>query len=264
MRKKLMHIPIKYGSIAPYALLPGDPGRVDLIGGYLKNFRILGQNREFRIGTGTYQGIAITVCSTGIGCPSTAIAAEELIFAGAKTLIRVGTCGGAWRSDIPAGSLIIPTSSVRDEGTTAEYIPIGFPAVADFEVVASLVRSAQEKKYRYFSGVNRTHDAFYGSQTAITKWGAYLTEERWKNCDTPILSSDMETSALLVIASLRGVRAGAVLAANAKPENLKSRMRGDKQRMVAESSPELTTETVDKAIRTALGALTIMAHSGKT
>ncbi len=240
--------------------MPGDPARVDLIGKFLKNFKILGQNREFRIGTGMYQGVNVTVCSTGIGCPSTAIAVEELIAAGAKVLIRVGTCGGAWRKDISPGSLIIPTSSIRDEGTTMEYVPVGFPAVADFEVVGSLVQSVQEQKNTYFVGVNRTHDAFYGSQKAITKWGAYLLEEQWKNCDTPILSSDMETSTVFVIATLRGVRAGAILAVNAEPEDLKSRLYGNKQKVITESSQKITEQTINQAIRAALEALIIMAH----
>ena len=255
-----MHLKVKSNVISPYVLMPGDPARVDLIGKFLKNFQILGQNREFRIGVGTYQDIKVTVCSTGIGCPSTAITVEELIAAGAKVLIRVGTCGGAWRKDIPPGSLIIPTSSIRDEGTTMEYIPIGFPAVADFEVTESLARSAQKQKSKYFLGVNRTHDAFYGSQEAITKWGVYLLEERWKNCDTPILSSDMETSALFVIATLRGVRAGAVLAVNAEPEDLKSRLCGNKQKVITESSQKITEQTVNRAIQTVLKGLTIINH----
>ena len=221
----------------------------------MDDFRILATNREYRCGIGSYKGKKITVCSTGIGCPSTAIATEELINIGAKYLIRVGTCGGAWRSDISAGSLIIPTASVRDEGTTVEYIPQGFPAVADREIVNALVQSSEEQNMQYFVGINRTHDAFYGAQSAITKWGMYLKEDRFKNEETPILSSEMESAALFVIASLRGVMAGAIFAVNAKPESLKDRVNGKNTAVVTESSKEVSTQTVDAMIRVALEAV---------
>jgi uridine phosphorylase len=249
------HLKIEEKDISPYVLLPGDPARVDIIGAYLDDFRILSTNREYRSGIGSYKGRKITICSTGIGCPSTAIAAEELINAGVKYLIRAGTCGGAWRADIPAGSLIIPSASVRDEGTTIEYIPQGFPAVADREIVNALAQSSKEQSAKYVIGINRTHDAFYGSQNAITKWGEYLKEDRWKNEETPILSSEMESAALFVIASLRGVMAGAIFAVNANPESLKDRVNGKDTAVVTESSEEISKQTIEKMIRVALEAV---------
>lgn len=252
------HIKVDSQQISPYVLLPGDPSRVDVIGTYFDNFTILANNREFRVGIGTFRGKRITVCSTGIGCPSTAIAVEEIVNAGAKYLIRVGTCGGAWRSDIPTGSLIIPTASVRDEGTTIEYIPQGFPAVANFDIVNKLILSAEKENAKYFVGINRTHDAFYGGQKSITKWGEYLLSERWKNLDTPILSSEMESSALFVIASMRNVKAGAVFAVNADPEPLNERVLGKKIETKAENSKDITEEVVKKMIRIALEAITVL------
>lgn len=240
------HLKITPKDISPYVLLPGDPARVNVIGSYLDNFRIIANNREFRIGKGEYKGKQITVCSTGIGCPSTAIAVEELINAGAKVLIRVGTCGGAWRSDIPVGSLIIPIASVRDEGTTDEYISKGFPAVADTDVITALREAAKNQNAPYYSGINRTHDAFYGAEESITKW---------KNANEAIISSEMESSALFVIASLRGVKAGAVLAVNANPEPLKERIAGNRIPVVTEADKIITQKTVDAAIRIALEAI---------
>src|SRR3989344_4030348 len=134
----LSHLKIESRIVPKYILLPGDPSRVDIIGKQLSEFKIINQNREFRTGIGSYNGIKILVCSTGIGNPSTAIAVEELIDAGAKTFIRVGTCGGAWKKNIPNGSFIIPSASIRDEGTTIEYIPQSFPAVADIDVIMAL------------------------------------------------------------------------------------------------------------------------------
>ncbi|MBI2888406.1 MAG: nucleoside phosphorylase [Candidatus Liptonbacteria bacterium] len=256
----LSHLKIKALVVAPYVLLPGDPARVDTIGRELTSFRIVGNNREFKTGNGSYQGIPITVCSTGIGCPSTAIAAEELISAGAKVLIRVGTCGGAWRADIPAGSLVIPIASIRDEGATREYIPDGFPAVADYNVVRALEETARTLKKNCFVGINRTHDAFYGNQSSITKWGAYLCDARWKKQDTPILSSEMESAALFIVASLWGAKAGAILAVNANPEPLRNRVRGLTQRVIAESSPTLSAEVVKDMVSVALGAIVRLAE----
>ncbi|PIR74608.1 MAG: uridine phosphorylase [Candidatus Magasanikbacteria bacterium CG10_big_fil_rev_8_21_14_0_10_47_10] len=249
------HLKIEAKDISPHVLLPGDPARVDIIGACLDDFCILSTNREYRCGIGSYGGKRITVCSTGIGCPSTAIATEELINAGAKYLIRVGTCGGAWRSDIPTGSLIIPTASVRDEGTTVEYIPQGFPAIADREIVNALVQSSEEQNAKYAIGINRTHDAFYGSQGAIAKWGMYLKEDRWKNEETPILSSEMESAALFVVASLRNVKAGAIFAVNANPEPLKDRMNNKDIAVVTENSEEISKQAIDTMIRVALEAM---------
>ncbi len=252
------HIKVNSQQISPYVLLPGDPSRVDVIGTYLDNFTILTNNREFRVGIGTFRGKQITVCSTGIGCPSTAIAVEELINAGAKYLIRVGTCGGAWRSDIPTGSFIIPTASVRDEGTTIEYIPQGFPAVADFDIVNKLILSVEKENVKYFVGINRTHDAFYGGQKSIAKWGEYLLSERWRNSDTPILSSEMESSALFIVASMRNVKAGAIFAVNASPEPLNERVFGKKIETKTENSKDITGEIVKKMIKIALEAIIVL------
>jgi len=253
----LPHLKIDQSLVGPFVLLPGDPGRVSIIGTKLKDFKILGTNREFVTGKGIFGEIPIMICSTGIGGPSTAIAVEELIAAGAKVLIRVGTCGGAWRSDIPLGSLVIPTASVRDEGTTLEYMPQGFPAVADFEIVGALKKAAKQLGIRGYLGINRTHDAFYGNLGSTIRWGTYLNDEKWKKNDTPILSSEMESAPLFIIASLHGVKAGAVFAVNAHPEPLKERIRGERQRVLAEVSEEATEKVVNAMIMVALKAIEI-------
>jgi len=249
------HIKVCFKSISPYVLLVGDPSRVDVVGSFLENFKVLSNTREFRLGVGVYLGKKITVCSTGIGCPATAIAAEELINAGATTLIRIGTCGGAWRSDITLGSIILPIASVRDEGTSIEYIPLGFPAVASYELIDALAKSAKKNGQKYFVGINRTHDAFYGVQNSILKWGRYLLDKRWKNYESPIISSEMECSILYIIASMRGVRAGAILAVNSEPEPLKQRLVGNKQQVNSEYSVDFTSSIISKTIKVALDAV---------
>lgn len=252
----LTNLKVKKSDVNKFVLMPGDPGRVDIIGKKLKGFEIKNSNREFKTGTGTYRGVPITVCSTGIGCPSMAIATEELINAGAEFLIRIGTCGGSWRKDIKLGSLVIPTSSIRDEGTTLEYIPQGFPAVADPDIINALRQAAKKQKTPAFVGINRTHDSFYGSQQTIIRWGKYLTEESWqqRKIDTPILSSEMESSALFVIATLRGVKAGAIFAVNGNPEPLLDRLQGKSQKVISEANSKTSARIIDAAINVALEA----------
>lgn len=223
---KQQHLLIKKGEIGKYVLLPGDPARVDFIATFLEQAKVIASNREFRIITGFYKGVKISVVSTGIGCPSTAIAVEEAINAGAKVLIRTGTCGGSWRKDIPLGSLIIPTACVRDEGTTKEYILPEFPAVADFEIVNALKKSARMNKFLYFIGINRTHDAFYCIDQSIKKWGSFFKDPRFEKARSPIISSEMEAAALFVIGSLRNVKVGAILAVDASPVPLNERIKG--------------------------------------
>ena len=255
------HIPGNSSDVAPCVLLPGDSARVDQTGVFLEGFTLVGQRREFRLGKGTYAGVDISVCSTGIGCSSTAIAVEELIAAGAKTLIRVGTCGGAWQSDIACGSIVIPSACVRDEGTTVEYIPLGFPAMADPQVVSTLRWAASRQRINAVVGINRTHDAYYGSLDAITRWGRYLSDQQWKTHDTPIVSSEMECAALFVVATLRGVRSGAVLAVTADPEPLRDRIVGRKQEVIQQGENKAARQAEDSAITVALQAAAALSRS---
>ncbi len=255
---KQQHILITKGQINKYVLLPGDPKRISAFKPFLKKTKVISENREFVLMNGIYNNVPVSILSTGIGCPSTAIAAEEAINAGAQVLIRTGTCGGSWRKEIQAGSLIIPTASIRDEGTTKEYILPEFPAVADFDVVSALRQAARDTNIPSFVGINRTHDSFYGASESIKKWGSYFSDPRFKTNETPILSSEMEASALFVIASLRGVKAGAILAVDASPEPLKDRLKGTKLAVKTYDNETIRDKTVSTMIRTALNAVTIM------
>ncbi|MFN2145622.1 MAG: nucleoside phosphorylase, partial [Anaerolineales bacterium] len=137
----LYHIQMKKGDVGRYVFLPGDPGRCELIASYFDNPQLVAYNREYKTYTGTLLGEKVSVTSTGIGCPSTAIAVEELSMIGADTFIRVGTSGGMQPYQ-KAGDLAIVTAAIRDEGTTLHYMPVEFPAVADIEVVSALRQAA--------------------------------------------------------------------------------------------------------------------------
>ena len=140
---KLYHIHCKPGDVGRYVLLPGDPFRTDLIASYFDDAKLVAHNREHKTWTGTLNGVKVSVTSTGMGCPSAAIAVEELIKCDADTFIRVGTagrvCDKAYDETLDG---VINTAAVRDEGTTIHYIPIEYPAVADRHVVDALARAA--------------------------------------------------------------------------------------------------------------------------
>lgn len=252
------HILCTKEAIGKVVLLPGDPARAKLIGEkYLDKGKFIAQYREFLTYTGFYRGVRVSVTSTGVGSPSAAIAVEELINLGAKVLIRVGTCGGALKDYIKVGSIIIPTASIREEGTTKEYLPEEFPAVADYRVVAALEANAQEQGFPYYVGVNRTHDAFYGQAKNIKSWGSIYLDQRMKTWNYPLLSSEMECAPVFLISLIRGIMAGAVLAVNYTPEPLEKIVKGN-QKFSTPGTHLITKEakaSVDRAIKTALGAV---------
>ncbi len=209
--EKLFHINISRAQGAEYALLPGDPGRVPLIAGFLENSSPLAVNREFTSYSGTLCGERVIVMSTGIGGASAAIALEELYMAGVRTVIRIGTCGGMQEKVIP-GDVIIPTAAVRMEGTSKEYAPIEFPASASYKVVSALVRAAEKLVNRYHTGVIQSKDSFYGQHSPAsmpTERELLYKWESWKRLG--VLASEMESAALFTVAAVRGIRIGSVL-----------------------------------------------------
>jgi len=207
------HIKCRKGDVARYAIISGDPARVRLIAKHFDNPKEIAFNREFLTITGEYKGVHITATSTGIGCPSAAIAIEELANIGVDTFIRVGTCG-ALQKGIQAGDLIIPFAAVRAEGTSKEYIQPEFPAVTTPEIYQALIESAQKLKLHYFTGINRTHDAFYEHINNFVKWGEIYQDDRMKTWKYPLVSSEMECSIVFLLPMLRGLRSGCILAVN--------------------------------------------------
>lgn len=208
------HIACKKGEIGRYVLLPGDPFRTDIIAGYLDNAVLIAHNREHKTWTGTLKGVKVSVTSTGMGCPSTAIALEELIHCGADTFIRVGTAGRISDESMDEkidGAVI--TGAVRDEGTTIHYIPIEYPAIADRHIVAALSEAAKKSGCHYVEGLAQSKDSFYGQHDPESMPAAARLAERWEAWKRGnVMASEMETAALFIISSIRGCRAGAVMA----------------------------------------------------
>ncbi len=242
------HIGAAPGEVGKYCILPGDPGRCEKIAAYLENPYKLCQNREYNIWNGTLCGELVSVCSTGIGGPSAAIAVEELVACGADTFIRVGTCGGISMA-VEAGDIIIATGSVRQEGTSREYAPIEFPAVPSADVLIALIEAAKEGKGRYHTGIVQSKDSFYGehsparmpvSSELLAKW------EAWKRLG--VLVSEMESSTLFTVSSALGVRSGAVFLCVWNQERYNAGLDGDSDE----------AHDTDKAIKTAVDAIKIL------
>ena len=233
--EKQYHIQLKEGDIADFVILPGDPGRVDFIAEHFDDAKEIAFNREYKTVTGTYKGRPVSVTSTGIGCPSAAIAIEELANIGAKTLVRLGT-SGAMQDHTRIGDLVIANGAVRQEGTSLQYMPIEFPAVPSSDMVSALESAAKESKSKYHIGVVQSKDSFYGQHDPNSMPVSYELNQKWDAwVKGGVLCSEMEVSTLFVVGSYRRVRTGALLV-----------IYGDQKRQEA-LSKESYLESVNKA-----------------
>lgn len=219
---KQYHIGVKKGEVGKYVLLPGDPKRCKEIAKYFDNPKLIADSREFVTYTGEIDGVKVSVTSTGIGGPSAAIAMEELKVCGADTFIRVGTCGGM-DLDVKGGDMVIASGAIRFEGTSKEYAPIEYPAVADFEIITALKNASDKLDINSHVGVVQSKDSFYGQHRPetlpnkdelLSKWDAW--------CKLGCKASEMESAALFIVASYLKVRCGACFLAIANQEREKA------------------------------------------
>ena len=240
------HIGLKKGDVGEFVILPGDPKRCEKIAAFFDNPVKVADQREYITYTGYIDGTKVSVTSTGIGGPSAAIALEELVKVGAKTFIRVGTCGGM-DTDVKGGDVVIATGAIRAEGTSKEYAPVEFPAIANIDVVNALAEAAKKLGYNYHTGVVQCKDSFYGqhspeampvSSELLNKW------EAWKRLGC--LASEMESAALFVVASYLKVKIGSVFLVVANQE---------REKLGLENPIVHDTE---KAIKTAIEAIKIL------
>lgn len=240
------HIGLKEGDVGEYVIMPGDPKRCKKIAEYFDDAKLVADKREYVTYTGYLNGIKVSVTSTGIGGASSAIALEELVNVGAKSFIRVGTCGGM-DINVKGGDVVIATGAIRMEGTSREYAPIEFPAVADIDIVNALRASAKNLGYITHTGVVHCKDSFYGqhnpdrmpvSYDLINKW------EAWKRMGC--LASEMESAALFVTGSFLRVKLGSVFLVVANQEREKQNLENP------------VVHDTDKAIKTAVDAIKIL------
>lgn len=249
MSKQEYHIKLTQEDSAKYAIIPGDPGRTELIAKYLDDPQEVMFNREFRTFKGYLNGEKVLVTSTGIGAPSAAICVEELAHIGVKTFIRVGTCGGM-QQEVNPGDLVIANGAIRMDGTSKEYMPIEFPAVADINVTNALIQAAERLGIPSHTGVVQAKDSFYGQHDPDSMGSGYELKNKWEAwLKGGCLASEMESGALFIVAAVRRLHAGAVFHCVWN------------QMQEGHGMPANKLENTDGAIRTAVEAIKILIEN---
>lgn len=225
------HLPGRREDVARYVFVPGDPDRVPRIAERWDEAAHVGSRREYTMWTGTSSRVRMSAVSTGIGCPSTAIAVEELHQLGADTLIRLGTAGAVPDEDLRSGDLVIASAAIRDEGTTMQYVPPGFPAVADIDVTFALRDAAADLGIPCRIGVTQSKDSFYGEIDPDRQPVAARLKQRWAAWQGGgALVSEMEASTLYVVGQILGLRTSAMV-------------------VIAPNDPDQVTRMLDVGVR---------------
>ncbi|MBR0165024.1 MAG: uridine phosphorylase [Lachnospiraceae bacterium] len=230
------HIQVAKGEVGRYVILPGDPKRCEKIAAHFDDARLIADSREYVTWTGTLEGEKVSVTSTGIGGPSASIAMEELVKCGADTFIRVGTCGGM-QTDVMSGDVVIANAAVRMEGTSREYAPIEYPAVADHEVLFALIGAAKKLRLPFHVGVSECKDSFYGQHNPGIMPVSYELENKWEAwIRMGAKASEMESAALFTVAQFLRVRCGSLFLVVANQEREK---RGMENPVVHDTEPPI-------------------------
>src|SRR5581483_4680665 len=235
---------VRPSEVSPHVIVVGDPERAKKVAEYLDNARQIAAWREYYTYTGEYRGLRVTATSHGVGASGAAVAFEELIRAGAKTIIRVGTCG-SYLPDYRAGSLLLAHAATREEGLTDELVRHELPAVADLDVMYALREQAHRRGAHFATGIIRTHAAFYHGMTPNP-------HQYWR--DAGAIGVEMEYAALLVIATLRRVRAGGIFVVDGNPIEAQDMTGYNPHKQVVEDAK-------GTAIESALDALDALAQN---
>lgn len=235
------HLLVETGDVRDVVLMPGDPGRVERIAARCDDHSEVARNREYLVVDAEYDGQPLTICSTGIGSPSAAIAAEELAAVGGKTFLRVGTTG-ALQPDIEVGDVVVATGAAKEEGTTRRYESVEYPAVPTFETVQALVEAAEARGEAVHRGPVVTDDAYYAeTESRVADWQA-----------AGLLAVEMEAAALFTLARRKGLQAGALCTVDGN-------LVAGTQKTEAEAGEELPAKArnnVERMIGVALAAAT--------
>ena len=244
--QKMLHVNLAKGEVGRYAIIPGDPDRCELIAAHLDNPRLVTRKREFTTWEGTLEGEKVTVTSTGIGGPSTAICVEELHKCGADTFIRVGTCASTC-ADVQCGDIVVASGSVRMDGTSLHYLPLEYPAVPSYQLLKRLEESSNALGYHTVVGVSITKDSFYTQTEPETKPVSDELISRWRSyVRGGAVCTSLEESILFLVGTSLGVRTGSVLVSATNFDGSVSRRN---------SADVYPTNSIQKPIQVAIEAL---------
>lgn len=232
---------VKVSDLAPRTLVAGDPARVERIAGMLEGARKIGTNREYVTYTGTYKGVVINIMSHGVGSAGAGAVFEELCRGGSERIIRVGTAGGL-QPEITDGDLVIASGAIRCDGLSQRLVPLAYPAVADPDVTVALREATADSNLNVHTGIVLTADNFYPSPVLPND------QPMWR--DVGAVAVEMEVAALLTVASINGVPAGAIAAIDGNPL-------ADQDESMSGYEPfrEIVDQAVAGAIRAGLDAL---------
>ena len=235
---KQPHLLVEEGDVTDLAIIPGDPGRVDRIARQCENVEEVSQNREYKVVNATYDGRPVTICSTGIGCPSAAIAVEELSRVGVETFLRCGTTG-ALQEGIEIGDMVVATGAAKEEGTSKRYESVVYPAVPDYDALAALVDAAEANDEEVHVGPIVSDDAFYNESDEYV--------DDWE--DAGLLAIEMEAAAVFSLARRKGLAAGAICTVDGNLVEGTQKGATDDEEL-----PEKAKDNVERAIRFTLEA----------
>ena len=188
----------------PYVILPFENPDLHSDEEFLVHFENISRNKTLTCGN--YKNKAIGLLNSKFGAPAVAMTTDVLALAGVEGIIGVGYCGGL-RADLDTGTLVIPVGAVRDESASEMYIPQSYPAVADLDIISALQKASKEAHQRAELGIVWSTDGILRE-----------TDEKihyWK--EQHVLAVDMETSSLLTVARVLGVKAGALLVVSDNP-----------------------------------------------
>ena len=199
---------------AKYALLPGDPGRVEGLAKALdRNARVIASHRDYTTWLARMENAPVLVMSTGMGGPCVTFAVEELARLGVETFIRVGTTGSI-QEDLHLGDVVINTASVRMDGASRAYAPIEFPAAADMDTVLALREAAEE------SGISISTDSFWPGQERYDSFGGHVLKRLQGSLEDfrhiGCTNYEMENATLFTLCSVLGLKAASICGVVAK------------------------------------------------
>jgi uridine phosphorylase len=240
---KQPHLLVEEGDVHDVAIVPGDPGRVDRIAAQCTDAEVVAENREYRVVDAVYEGVPLTICSTGIGCPSAAIAVEELSRVGVETFLRCGTIGALQRG-IEIGDMIVATGAAKEEGTSKRYESAVYPAVPDYDCLAALVDAAEARDEDVHVGPIVSDDAFYSEEGGIV--------DDWEAAG--LLAVEMEAATLFALTRRKGLRAGAICTVDGNLVEGTQKGATDEDEL-----PEKARNNVERAIGITLDAVADLA-----
>lgn len=198
--------------VAERGVLVGDRGRVLLAAEMLDDARILNEDRGLTTANGTWKGVPLTISAFGMGAAIAAVVLHELSALGLRAVVRLGTTLAVGEAQL--GDLVVADSALRGEATSSTYVPAGYPAAPDLDLTLALRRAAQDSGRRTTTGMIASYDGFYSelfSDDTMPSSGTVNVEQLVRS---GVVGLDMESSAVLAIGRVLGVRSGVLCLAS--------------------------------------------------